>query len=93
VLRQYVAVLLALSLTPFSPLFFVTPPLWLGARVGRTLWRKRRGFPIQHPLRPDRWLTVAGILLLLDFATLSGAISFARERRRSRLSDSYAGAR
>lgn len=80
VLRQYVAVLLALSLTPFSSVFFLAPPLWLGARVGRTLWRKRCGFSIRHPLRPDRWLTVAGILLLLDLATFAGALSFARER-------------
>lgn len=93
VLRQYLAVLLALSLTPFSSLLLLAPPLWLGARVGRTLWRKRRGFPIRHPLRPDRWLTVAGILLLLDLATLRGAISFARERRGSRRSAQSAGVR
>jgi cellulose synthase/poly-beta-1,6-N-acetylglucosamine synthase-like glycosyltransferase len=80
VLRQYAAVVLALSLTPLSSLFLLAPPLWLGARVGRTLWRKRAAFPIAHPLRPDRWVTVASILLLLDLATLAGAISFARQR-------------
>jgi glycosyltransferase involved in cell wall biosynthesis len=84
VLRQYVAVVLALSLTPFSSLFLLAPPLWLGARVGRTLWRKRRGFPIAHPLRPDRWAMVASILLLIDLATLSGAISFVRDRSGAR---------
>ena len=90
VLRQYIAVLLSLAIAIYYPIFLLAPPLWLLARVGRTLWRKRRAFPISRPLNPLRWIMVAAILLLLDFATLAGSCAYALEKLRIRRRATFA---
>jgi glycosyltransferase involved in cell wall biosynthesis len=41
-------------------------------RVGRTLWRRREGRGFAWVLRPDRFATVAAILIVIDAATFAG---------------------
>jgi GT2 family glycosyltransferase len=52
------------------------------ARVARALWRRREGRGVAWVLRPDRFATVAGILLIVDAATFAGWVDAARARRR-----------
>lgn len=77
VLRQYLLALVFLALAFFHhSLWLSVPVAGFVARVGRTLWRKRKSFRIPHPLHPRRWVTVGLILLLIDAATFSGAVAY-----------------
>ena len=65
---------------PFLLLSYFEGAVWLGipllgfaARTAATLWRKRKE-PWGGSFNPIRWITVGCILLLLDAATLSGAL-------------------
>ena len=68
---------------PFLILGWVNRSAWLAVpvfgacgRVGLTLWRKRK----EHwgaAFNPLRWITVGVVLLLLDAATVSGAVRWA----------------
>lgn len=60
-------------------------PLLLGVaglRVARTIWRRREGRGIAFVLRPDRFLAVGAILVLLDAATFAGWLDAGLARRR-----------
>lgn len=84
VARQYLGVTALLTLALVHRAFLLAPAIWLGARVGRTLWRKRNSFAIPSPLGPDKWFGVAGLLLVIDAATLVGLIRFQCERLKRR---------
>jgi len=51
-------------------------------RVGRTLWRRREGRGIAWMLRPDRFVTVAAILVIVDAGTFVGWVDAVLARRR-----------
>ena len=73
-MRQYlIALPFAFLAIAHHYLWWSVPVVGFGARVGRTMWRKRGQFSFENPLHPLRWLTVAVILVLLDTATWVGA--------------------
>lgn len=64
--------------------WFLVPLLGGCARIGVALWRKRN----EHwgaACNPLRWMVVGMILMLLDAATLSGALRWTRDRLLGRL--------
>jgi glycosyltransferase involved in cell wall biosynthesis len=81
VMRYYLAAL------PFAVLGVVHDFLWFCvplagfvARVGRTIWPKRKEFGIRGPLRLSRWAGVTLLLGLIDIATGVGALAWAWRR-------------
>jgi glycosyltransferase involved in cell wall biosynthesis len=75
VLRHYVLmILLAAAAAPaVGAGSLLVYPLWQLARAGRSAWQKRRAFPFPA-LDPRHVIGAAGILCLLDLATLAGAL-------------------
>ncbi|MEO5679861.1 MAG: glycosyltransferase [Acidimicrobiales bacterium] len=55
-----------------------------GLRVGRTIWRRREGRGVAWALRPDRFVTVAAILAVIDAATFLGWLDASVEGRHER---------
>jgi glycosyltransferase involved in cell wall biosynthesis len=73
VARQYalVAPFLVLAVV-HSAWWLAVVALWLAARVGRTIWRRREGRGLAWALHPVRFAGVALILLTIDAATFVG---------------------
>ena len=81
--RQYaagVALLVAARLARRPPLALLAAAG--SARVARTLWRRREGRGVLWVLRPDRFVTVALIMALVDAATFAGWIDAGLAARR-----------
>ena len=82
VARQYIA---ALGVVGAARLVRRSPAPALAAaaslRVARTLWRRREGRGVAWVLRPDRFATVAAIVVVVDAATFFGWFDAIRRRR------------
>ena len=73
VARQYAVALLFVALAIFhSPWWLLAVAAWFGARVGRSIWRKRERRGIFWALNPVRLAGVGIILLAIDLATFTG---------------------
>jgi glycosyltransferase involved in cell wall biosynthesis len=71
--RQYLVVLCCLALAAFhNALWLLLLPMWLLARVGKTLWSRRENRGIFWLLEPARFATCTVILLTIDLATFVG---------------------
>jgi len=71
--RQYaVAALFVLLALLHSPWWVLGVALGLGARVFRTVWRRREGRGLRWALNPARFAGVGVILLTIDLATFVG---------------------
>lgn len=84
VARQYLAalgVVVAARLLRRSPAPVLAAAA--SARVGRTLWRRREGRGVAWVLRPDRFATVAAIVVVVDAATFLGWLDATRLRRQA----------
>lgn len=83
--RQYIAVLVCVLLgIVHSRWWLLGLPLWLGARVGRNLWRRREGRSLGSLLNPVQFVACAGILLTIDAATFAGWLQALLQRDPSR---------
>lgn len=73
VARHYlvVAIILLLALLQ-SPWWLLGLPVWFGARVFRSVWRRREGRSILWALNPIQLAGVGVILLTIDLATFVG---------------------
>lgn len=75
VARQYAfAALFVLLAVVHSPWWLLGVPVWLGARVFRSVWRRREGRGLLWALNPARFVGVGVILLTIDAATFVGWI-------------------
>ncbi|HZB46583.1 MAG TPA: glycosyltransferase [Pyrinomonadaceae bacterium] len=73
VARQYaVAAVFVLLGIVHSPWWLAGLPLWLGARVFKSVWRRREGRGLLWALNPAQLAGVAVILLAIDAATFVG---------------------
>lgn len=76
VARQYALVLLLVLLGfVHTPWWLLGLPLWLAARVFRTIWRRREQRGLLWALNPARFAAVGVILLTIDLATFTGWIA------------------
>ena len=75
VVRQYLVVAIAILLAIFhSSYWLLALPLWMAVRVFKRLIAHRHEFGLSTLLNPALWFMVMVILLVIDFATLSGWI-------------------
>ena len=86
VIRQYavLSALVVLSLTTRRRSVLSLVPLGLAARTTRTIARRREGRSIWFVVRPMQFLSVAGILVLIDLAMLLGWLEELWDSRASR---------
>jgi GT2 family glycosyltransferase len=72
------ATLIGLAGTILAPGWWLLLPLAMTARACRSIAQRRDGSEVRRPWRPDRIAGVAGLQLLLDVATVWGALVWLR---------------
>jgi glycosyltransferase involved in cell wall biosynthesis len=80
--RQYVFVLAVLALGAtlgFGTVALLVVPAWFLARALKAAWTNRHSLPFSG-FHPGRLLGVAGLLSVIDLATLAGTARFVKER-------------